>query len=1126
MPENRSLWYKDAIIYEVPVRAFFDSDGGGEGTLRGLTQKLDYVQDLGVTAIWLLPFYPSPLKDDGYDIADYTSIHPKYGKIEDFTGFLEAAHGRGIRVITELVLNHTSDQHPWFQRARHAPPGSREREFYVWSDNPEKYQEARVLFPDFEPSNWTWDPLAKAYFWHRFYSHQPDLNYDNPAVWEAMLPIVDFWFDLGVDGMRLDAVPYLYERENTNCENQPETHQFLKALRQHVDVRYPDRMFLAEANQWPEDAVAYFGEGDECQMAFHFPLMPRLFMALHQEDRFPIYEIMGQTPDIPEACQWCLFLRNHDELTLEMVTDEERDYMYRAYSQDRHARINLGIRHRLAPLLSNDRRRIELMFGLLFALPGTPVLYYGDEIGMGDNIYLGDRDGVRTPMQWSADRNAGFSRANPQMLYLPVIIDPQYHYETVNVEAHQSNPSSLLWWVKRLITIRKKFRAFGRGSFRMLRPDNSKVLVFIREDREERILIVANLSRFVQYVHLDLRDYAGVVPEEVFGQTRFPQVGDQPYFLSLGPHGYFWFSLAARPGATGVTAQSSDGSLAAVEPVLPELRLERPLSALFQPGSWDELEAFLPQYLDRNQILRARDPASTIAIVQIAPIPVDDVVVWMLVIQVEPPGGITDRFFLRLTLVPDDRIDQLLMPLAKTGLVRISGAEHGVLCDALAVPVCCRALLRGILSGRSRPVGEGQIEFTAIPGQAPTDLATLADLPMFVRRGEQMDTTVIYGDSFILKTFHRVDSGISPDLEIGRYLTEQTDYRGAAPVVGYIEYRQPRAEPVTIGVLHRYVANQGNAWQHTLDHLSQYFEHVAALSRDPPPPDLRLSSHSSAGPAGRDPGEVDDLIGGYLETARLLGRRTGELHLALASNRSDRGFAPVAFDRLYLRSVYQSMHSLTGRLCDRLARCRHDLPESARPLADAIIKERDVLLLRFRNILDLSSKGLRIRCHGNYSLGQLLHTGKDFVIMDFQGDASRTFSERRVKRSPLVDVASMVRSFDHAVSGVRLGLVRADGHPPGIIRPEDCCTLEPWADFWYHHIANSFISSYYEAMHGAGLLPPLETARDNLLGLHLFERVFLEIDAALLERQDWAVVPLRAAVRMLGHDPAKPGLRL
>ena len=492
------------------------------------------------------PFYPSPLRDDGYDIADYCSVHTQYGTLDAFRECLNAAHERGLRVITELVINHTSDQHPWFRRARLAPPGSPERDFYVWSDSPEKYKEARIIFKDFEPSNWSWDPVAKAYYWHRFYSHQPDLNYDNPAVWEALKPIVDFWLDMGVDGMRLDAIPYLFEREGTNCENLPETHEFLKSLRAHVDSKYTNRMFLAEANQWPEDAVAYFGEGDECHVNFHFPLMPRLFMALHQEDRFPIHDILDQTPAIPDNCQWCLFLRNHDELTLEMVTDEERDYMYRAYTQDRQARINLGIRHRLGPLLQNDRRRIELMNALLFSLPGTPVIYYGDEIGMGDNIYLGDRNGVRTPMQWSSDRNAGFSRANPQKLYLPVIIDPEYHFETVNVESQQSNPSSLLWWMKRLIALRKRHQAFGRGSITLLRPDNPKVLAFIRKYEDEEILVVANLSRFVQYVELDLSAYAGVRPEELFGRSQFPRIGELPYLLTLGPHNFFWFDLSSQ----------------------------------------------------------------------------------------------------------------------------------------------------------------------------------------------------------------------------------------------------------------------------------------------------------------------------------------------------------------------------------------------------------------------------------------------------------------------------------------------------------------------------------------------------------------------------------------------------
>src|SRR5262245_46947806 len=549
------LWYKDAIIYEVHVRAFHDSAGAGTGDFRGLTQKLDYLEDLGITAIWLLPFYPSPLKDDGYDVADYTDVHPHYGRLNDFREFLDAAHRRGLRVITELVINHTSDQHPWFQRARLAPPGSRERDYYVWSDTPEKYKLARIIFQHFEPSNWTYDRFAKAYYWHRFYSHQPDLNFDNPAVWEAIFEVLDFWLGMGVDGMRLDAIPYLYEREGTNCENLPQTHAFLKALRKRMDEKYPGRMFLAEANQWPEDAVAYFGDGDECHAAFHFPVMPRLYVALHREDRYPILDVLAQTPPIPENCQWCMFLRNHDELTLEMVTDEERDYAYRAYAEDRQARINLGIRRRLSPLMHNDRRRIELMNALLFALPGTPVLYYGDEIGMGDNVYLGDRNGVRTPMQWSPDRYAGFSRANPQSLFLPVIIDPEYHYEAINVEAQQNNPSSLLWWTKRLIALRKRFRAFGRGTIEFLEPANAKVLAFLRQHENEKILVVANLSRFVQHVELDLGRWAGQVPEELFGRSLFPAIDSRPYPLTLGPHGFCWFALVPQAALQSLPGQ-------------------------------------------------------------------------------------------------------------------------------------------------------------------------------------------------------------------------------------------------------------------------------------------------------------------------------------------------------------------------------------------------------------------------------------------------------------------------------------------------------------------------------------------------------------------------------------------
>jgi maltose alpha-D-glucosyltransferase/alpha-amylase len=541
--ERNPRWYKDAVIYELHVRAFSDSDGDGVGDFAGLTRKLDYLQDLGVTALWLLPFYPSPLRDDGYDIADYGDVHPSYGALRDVEVLLREAHRRGLRVITELVLNHTSDQHAWFQRARRAKAGSAWRNFYVWSDDAKRYPEARIIFKDFETSNWTWDPVANAYYWHRFYSHQPDLNFDNPAVRRAMLQVVDFWLKLGVDGLRLDAVPYLYERDGTNCENLPETHGFLRALRRHVEEHFEDRMLLAEANQWPEDAVAYFGAGDECHMAFHFPLMPRLFMATHMEDRFPVIDILAQTPAVPESCQWAVFLRNHDELTLEMVTDEERDYMYRVFAHDPQARINLGIRRRLAPLLGNHRRRIELLNGLLLSLPGTPVIYYGDEIGMGDNIYLGDRNGVRTPMQWTSGRNAGFSLASPQRLYLPVVVEAEYHPEAVSVEQQQRNTHSLLWWMKRLIGLRKRFKAFGRGTLEVLYPENRKVLAFVRRFEEERLLVVANLSRFVQYAELDLAAFRGAVPVEVFGGTEFPAVGDRPYFVTLAPHAFFWFAL-------------------------------------------------------------------------------------------------------------------------------------------------------------------------------------------------------------------------------------------------------------------------------------------------------------------------------------------------------------------------------------------------------------------------------------------------------------------------------------------------------------------------------------------------------------------------------------------------------
>ncbi len=684
------LWYKDAVIYEVHVRAFRDSNGDGIGDFRGLTEKLDYLRDLGVTAIWVLPFYPSPLKDDGYDIADYLGIHPDYGTMRDVRQFIREAHRRGLKVITELVCNHTSDQHPWFQRARRAPAGSPWRDFYVWTDDPDRYREARIIFKDFETSNWTWDPVAEAYYWHRFYHHQPDLNFENPKVREAIMRTMDTWLEMGVDGLRLDAIPYLYERDGTNCENLPETHAFLKELRAHIDERFTGRMLLAEANQWPEDSVAYFGDGDECHMSFHFPVMPRMFMSVRMEDRFPIIDILEQTPAIPETAQWALFLRNHDELTLEMVTDEERDYMYRVYAHDPQMRINLGIRRRLAPLLGNNRRRIELMNGLLMSLPGTPVIYYGDEIGMGDNVYVGDRNGVRTPMQWSGDRNAGFSAANRQQLYLPVISDPEYHFEAINVEVQQGNPHSLLWWMKRLIDLRKRHQAFSRGTLEFLHPENRKVLAFTRSFGSETILVVANLSRFVQHTELDLTGYEGRTPVELFGRVEFPAVGAAPYFLTLAPHSFLWFSL--DPPAVEVDGAGTS---------IPWLALDRRLADVAADDRGNALARALTKVLPSRRWYRGK--ARTIKGTRIT----DSIVVRgtersavIVTLAVDYTEGESETYLVPLTTRPSGDAGAILTASPSAVLARLRGpdgdGDRGLLVDATLDPQLMTELLDAI----------------------------------------------------------------------------------------------------------------------------------------------------------------------------------------------------------------------------------------------------------------------------------------------------------------------------------------------------------------------------------------------------------------------------------------------
>ncbi|HET9275485.1 MAG TPA: maltose alpha-D-glucosyltransferase, partial [Gemmatimonadales bacterium] len=796
------LWYKDAIIYELHVRAFHDANQDGIGDFQGLIQKLDYLQDLGVTCLWLLPFYPSPLRDDGYDIADYTDVHPSYGTLDDFRAFLEAAHARGMQVLIELVINHTSDQHPWFQAARRAPPDSAERAFYVWSDSDQKYGRARIIFTDTEKSNWTWDPEAKAYYWHRFFSHQPDLNFDNPAVVEEVLRVMRFWLDLGVDALRLDAIPYLIERDGTSCENLPETHAVLRRVRATLDAEYENRMLLAEANQLPEDVQAYFGGGDECHMAFHFPVMPRLFMGLRLEDRSPVTEILAQTPAIPETCQWGLFLRNHDELTLEMVTEEERDYMYLAFSADPRMRVNVGIRRRLAPLLENNRSRIELLTSILFSFPGTPIIYYGDEIGMGDNIYLGDRNGVRTPMQWTGDRNAGFSRATPARLYSPVIMDPLYGYESVNVETQQADPSSLLNWTKHMIALRKLFQVFGRGTLELLEPANRKILAYLRTYGEEQVLCVANLSRFAQPVELDLAALAGMTPVEMRGYVEFPRIGRQPYPLTLSPYGFLWFELHREPAVVAAAEREAAPAL--------ELPAEGDWTALFRGGARHSLEGqSLPAFLPAQ-------PWLGLANRQVTACRVEDAIplarhAGLAIVGVDFSDGTTETFAVPLALAFGADADRIRAshPGAVVGPVLRGGEETGILCDGALSDDACRALLALVQGGEERKGIHGVL--AGSPGRILGRVEALpADAGIVRLGGERANTSIVFGEWFIAKLYRRVEAGIRPDHEMVLHLTEHCRFGGVPPFAGSLEYRTAGGAAATVVLFQRFVPNQGD----------------------------------------------------------------------------------------------------------------------------------------------------------------------------------------------------------------------------------------------------------------------------------------------------------------------------
>ena len=1028
------LWFKDAIIYELHIKAFQDSNNDGIGDFNGLISRLDYLQDLGVTAIWLLPFYPSPQRDGGYDISDYFSINPDYGNLRQFRRLLKKAHKRGLKVITELVLNHTSDQHPWFQRARRAAPGSPERDYYVWSDSPDRYGDARIIFQDFEASNWSWDPVAGAYYWHRFYSHQPDLNFANPAVQEAVLQVLDFWVDMGVDGFRLDAIPYLFEREGTNCENLPETHDFLKKLRAHVSARNPQVMLLAEANMWPEDAVAYFGEGDECQMNYHFPLMPRMFMSLKMEDRYPITDIMDQTPAIPDNCQWALFLRNHDELTLEMVTDEERDYMHKAYGKNNLSRINLGLRHRLAPLLDNNRDKIELMNCLLFSLPGTPVIYYGDEIGMGDNVHLGDRDGVRTPMQWSPDRNAGFSHANPQQLYLPLIADPEYRFETVNVEIQQKNPSSLLWWTKRMLDVRKRYQAFGRGDLHFLQPENAKVLAFLRTYGDETLLVVANLSRFPQAAALDLSAYAGRQVREVFSRAYFPRIDKRPYPITLGAHGFMWFELqGVQNGTPG--------------PELPELALSvAKLNDLTKPTVFRQLaQDILPNYLSRCAWF---DPQGRIlqdvSLRQDRTLTQEGHRFLLLHLEVSYDVGMPDQYVVPLGLLPEDAAP----PTNGLRLARLRLKDQpAILFDATYDERFLTYIVRHYLevAGSGWKGKKKKLRFRKVdhPG---------------------VNSTWILHEDYFLKFFHKIDTVPLPEGEMARYLGQVTPAPAVPAFLGSLHLPADHRPGLELGLLQARIHHQGHAAQYYADVAHRYLEAVLTSGAPEPAPVAGPAALLTSHPPQVDPALLQHIGDVVVARTRDIGERVGQLHRALAAQPEVPGFQPEAYTLHYQRSLFAALQSLMRSASQQV---RRQLPQYQPDLqADAqrFLDLRPQLVTYFRQLTEDKLPTQKLRIHGDLRLEKLLFTGKDFVMVDLGGNSLRPFTENRLRKSPLQDVVTLLHSL-HYIAHFRL-------RSTGSFRQEDAPYLRHWAEHWYRSLSRELLDAYLQTVSPAGFLPP------------------------------------------------------
>ena len=1081
------LWFKDAVIYQLHLKSFFDANNDGIGDFAGLISKLDYIADLGVNTIWLLPFYPSPRRDDGYDIADYRGVHPDYGTLGDVRTFIAEAHARGLRVITELVINHTSDQHPWFQRARKANPGSSARNFYVWSDTDQRYAGTRIIFVDSEKSNWTWDPVANAYYWHRFYSHQPDLNFDHPLVLKAVLSVLRYWMSLGVDGMRLDAVPYLVEREGTSNENLPETHAILKRIRAEVDAAFPDRMLLAEANLWPEDVLQYFGDDDECHMAFHFPLMTRMYVALAQEDRFPITDILRQTPEIPPHAQWAIFLRNHDELTLEAVTDKERDYLWAQYAADRRARLNLGIRRRLAPLMQRDRRRIELLNSLLLSMPGAPVLYYGDEIGMGDNIHLGDRDGVRTPMQWSSDRNGGFSRADPATLVLPPIMDPLYGYEAVNVEAQARDPHSLLNWMRRMLSIRRLQHAFGRGTLRLLYPSNRRVMAYLREYTQEAhtetVLCVVNVSRFAQAVELDLSRFEACVPVEMLGGAAFPPIGQLPYLLTLPPYGFFWFLLAplSRMPAWFVPAPQPlpEFHTLVVRNSLQEL-LAEPIRSVLE-------REVLPAYLPIRRWFAGRDSRLESArIVQVSEVPGIEPPVLLTEIEARTQRG-SDRYLLPFGFISEEAIAGALPQ--QLALARVRRGRHiGLLTDAFALDGFARRLIELLAAGARVAVTEGG-ELQFLPFGAPQALQGAAEAAVRRSSAEPSQSGLIVGGQIMLRLIRRLHAGPHPEAEMGRFLSER-GFANIAPMLGEVVRCSADGQAYTLAIARGFIYNEGDGWSWTQNLLERAVQEALVM------------------PAGEPLPEQSESLGRIQRAAALLGRRLGEMHVVLGGTSADPAFAPrpseapdceswAASARAQLEAVYALIGTHAG------------IGEEERDSVELLRAQRERVLGLPETLARAGIGSLATRIHGELHLGRTLVSQGDVFFVDFEGDPDRPLAERRALDSPLRDVAGMLRSFDYAAATI----IAAGGAG----QDETAQTRKRGiVERFRQNSGKSFLTAYQEASaeiaHGWS---SAHGARD-LLNLFLLERAAYEVCHEAANRPSWLKVPLRGLAQLVG----------